>query len=176
MDDLGYGVKAFIISLLETALQVSGGEVSGSQVGEIIKAGRLLLHNPAVPLPGVRDTLEKLSAAGKYRLVLFTKGDLLDQGHKIDRSGLRSLFDDTVIVSNKQESDYQDLCKRLGIRPDELLSIGNSFRSDIAPLVKIGGWGIHVPYEVTWEHEKMEEFESPRILRVSSFREIPLYL
>ena len=106
---LGYGAKSVCISMMESAMEISGGKVSVAQLGDILKAAKSLLEIPATPLPGVRETLEKLKDSGRYRLVLFTKGDLLDQQNKIMRSGLAEFFDRTVIVSDKDRDEYLDL-------------------------------------------------------------------
>lgn len=174
MAEFGYGVKAFTLSLIETALKVSGDKLSGNVTASILNIGRKILSNPAKPFEGVRDTLLELRK--RYRLIMFTKGDLLDQGEKAGRSGLRELFDEVVIVAGKGEKEYLRLCSRLGVKPSELMGIGNSFKSDVAPVVTLGGFGVHIPFHILWEHEKTEEFDSPRILRLGSFSELKYFL
>lgn len=169
---LGYGAKSVCISMMESAMEISGGKVSVAQLGDILKAAKSLLEIPATPLPGVRETLEKLKDSGRYRLVLFTKGDLLDQQNKIMRSGLAEFFDRTVIVSDKDRDEYLDLCDSEDIVPEQLMMIGNSFKSDIRPVVELGGSGIHIPFHTMWKHEEAEEFDSPYIVRLERFSDI----
>ncbi len=168
MEDLGYGAKAFGLSLVETAIKVSGGKVGADAISKTLGAVRNILHNPAHPLPGVERTLLSLRGSGKYNLVLLTKGDLLDQENKIRRSGLGKYFDGTLIVSNKDRGTYRGILTRSAIMPGELLMVGNSFRSDIIPVLEIGGWGAYVPFHVTWQHEVVEEFDHPRLLKLDS--------
>ena len=125
---------------------------------------------------GVPGALERLRSSGRYRLVLFTKGDLLDQQNKIMRSGLSRFFDSTVIVSDKGRKEYLDLCDSEGIAPAQLLMIGNSFKSDIRPVVELGGSGIHIPFHTMWKHEEAEEFDSPDIVRLEKFGDVPQVL
>ena len=169
---LGYGAKSVCISMMESAMEISGGKVSVAQLGDILKAAKSLLEIPATPLPGVRETLEKLKDSGRYRLVLFTKGDLLDQQNKIMRSGLAEFFDRTVIVSDKDRDEYLDLCDSEDIVPEQLMMIGNSFKSDIRPVVELGGSGIHIPFHTMWKHEEAEEFDSPDIVRLDKFSDV----
>lgn len=172
MPALGYGAKAFTISLMETALEVSGGRLSGNMMMKILNAGKSVLEMSAEPFPGVMEVLVKLAAAGKYRLVVFTKGDLLDQQNKLSRSGLEKYFCHAEIVSDKTAKEYRSLCCRMGVSPDEFMMVGNSFKSDIAPVLEIGGYGVYIPFEHTWQHEVAEEYDHARLMRVSSFTEI----
>ena len=165
MEDYGFGAKAYTLSMIENAVNLSGGRLTGEQVMLIIESGRTILHNPATPLPGVEDTLRRLQESGRYRLVLLTKGDLLDQEHKIDRSGLGRYFSNIEIVSNKSEKEYLALCDKLGIKPEEMLMVGNSFKSDIDPVLKLGGWGIHIPFKVLWKLEHTEEYDHPHLFK-----------
>ena len=148
MEELGYGAKPYLISVLETSVRLAGDRLTGSMVGRILAAGREILQNPATPLPGVRDALEQIRSLGRYRMVLLTKGDLLDQEHKIARSGLGGFFDRIMITSGKSRAEYERLCREEGITPGELLMVGNSFKSDIAPVLELGGWGVHIPRPV----------------------------
>ena len=173
---LGFGAKSVCISMMETAMEVSGGKVSTARLGHILKTAKSLLEIPATPLPGVSGALERLRSSGRYRLVLFTKGDLLDQQNKIMRSGLSRFFDSTVIVSDKGRKEYLDLCDSEGIAPAQLLMIGNSFKSDIRPVVELGGSGIHIPFHTMWKHEEAEEFDSPDIVRLEKFGDVPQVL
>lgn len=176
MEDLGYGAKPYLISVLETSVALAGEALTGPMVGEIIAAGREILRNPATPLPGVKDTLEAVRAMGRYRLVLLTKGDLLDQEHKLERSGLAKYFDRIVITSNKSRKEYFDLCETEAVGPASLAMVGNSFKSDIAPVLELGGWGVYVPSKVIWEHERTEEYDHPHLLRLSSISDLLQYL
>lgn len=173
MQELGYGAKAFTLSMIETALELSGGRISGDKLGQILDAGKAVLKMSCCPLPGVREALEEIKASGKYEMVLFTKGDLLDQRNKLVRSGLEEYFGHVGIVADKTVKEYWELCGRMGVDAGELVMVGNSFRSDIEPVLKIGGFGIHVPFERTWQHEVVEEYDHERLFRVASFAEIP---
>ncbi len=164
---LGYGTKAFTLSLIENAVAVSGGRVSGDVVGEIVRMGKSLLEMPATPLPGVRETLERLSGQTMLRLAVFTKGELLDQENKLRRSGLAGFFSHVEVVSDKTRREYEALCRHLGVAPDRLLMVGNSFRSDIAPAVAAGACAVHIPFHVVWALERAEEFSHERIVRLA---------
>lgn len=170
MELLGYGTKAFTLSLVENAVAVSGGRVSAAVIGEIVALGKSLLRLPATPLPGVRETLAALRGR---RLVLFTKGELLDQENKLRRSGLEGFFSHVEIVSDKTEREYLALCRHISVSPDHLLMVGNSFRSDIAPALAVGAWAAHIPFHVTWQLEITEEFGHERLRRLSRFSELP---
>ncbi len=169
MEDLGYGAKAFTISLVENAIKISNGQVSAQVIGRIVKLGKTLLHLDAKPLEGVESTLDSLR---NYKLALFTKGELKDQENKLWRSGLRRFFDVVSIVSDKTPEAYRHLCKDLEVTPGELVMVGNSFKSDIAPALKIGASAIHIPFHTTWAHEKTEEFNHERLRRITHFSEI----
>lgn len=172
----GYGVKAYILSVLETALRITSGKVPASVLEKIIELGKEQLSHPVELLDGVEDTLNAL--VGKYKLLLVTKGDLLDQEQKLKRSGLEHLFHHVEIMSNKTVTDYRRLLNRLDIRPEEFLMIGNSVRSDILPPLSLGSYAIHVPFETTWLHEKVDEpVVHPRFYTVESLWDvIPLLL
>ena len=172
MGDYGFGAKAYVLSMIENAVNLTGGKLTGDQVMYIIESGRKILRNPATPLPGVEETLEKLSKDGRYRLVLMTKGELLDQERKIARSGLSKYFSHIDIVSNKSRKEYLDLCDRLRIGPEELLMVGNSFKSDIEPVIQLGGWGIYLPSETLWKLEHTEEYDHPRLIRADNFSDL----
>jgi len=149
----GYGVKAYILSMIEAALSITKNTAPPQLVEKIIAHGKELLQKPIEMLDGVEEVLQTLS--GKYRLVVATKGDLLDQERKLKKSGIDHYFHHTEIMSDKQEADYLKLVKHLDIMPQEFLMIGNSIKSDILPVLAIGGHAFHVPYHVTWEHEKV---------------------
>ncbi|MBQ2102492.1 MAG: HAD hydrolase-like protein [Bacteroidales bacterium] len=171
MDSLGFGGKAFTLSLVETA--ISYGASTG-EIHTILQAGRAVIDLPATPLDGVVETLEALR--GRYRLILYTKGDLQEQTAKIRRSGLAPLFDDVLIVAHKDESSYRRLCGANGCPPEAFLMVGNSFRSDIDPVLRIGGSGIHIPFHLSWAYEEVEEYDHPRLAKVATFKEILRFL
>lgn len=151
----GYGVKAFMLSMVETALQVSDNTVPLSVIEKAITYGKELLEKPIELLDGVEEVLQTLK--GRYRLVVATKGDLLDQERKLKKSGLEGYFHHIEIMSDKREADYAKLIKHLDIAPSEFVMIGNSLKSDILPVLALGGHAVHVPYHVTWAHEHIED-------------------
>lgn len=172
MPVLGYGAKAVCISMMETALAVSGGKVPGENLSRILSAAKSLLSLPATPLPGVETTLKSLKESGLYRLIVMTKGDMLDQENKLRRSGLSEYFDRTVVVSDKGTKEYLDLCHSEGIALSEMVMVGNSFKSDIRPVIEIGGHGIYIPFHSIWQYEAVEEFSHSDIIRLDSFDKI----
>ena len=173
MADLGYGCKAFTISIIETALRVAGSHVDASQLSELLAACKQLLQLPATPLPGVEETLERIDG---YRKVCFTKGELQDQENKLKRSGLLRYFDDVEITSDKGQKEFLALCDHQQIHQSELLMVGNSLKSDIAPALAIGAWAIHIPFRVTWQLEHFEEFDHERLKKIEQFAELLNYL
>ena len=178
MADLGYGAKAFTISILETAMRVAGNDLSTSALSELLAHCKQLLHLPAVPLPGVETTLQKLVALKSplQHLVVFTKGELQDQENKLKRSGLLAYFDDVEITSDKSQTEFLALCEHQRIHPSELLMIGNSLKSDIAPALAIGASAIYIPFHVTWQLEHVEDFDHERMVKVEHFSEILEYI
>ena len=180
MEDLGYGCKAFSISIIETALRVAGNDVSATQLKELLAHCKQLLHLPATPLPGVVETLHELSGKWKEesgkRMVVFTKGELQDQENKLKRSGLLQYFDDVEITSNKTQREFLDLCEHQQIHPSELLMVGNSLKSDIAPALAIGAWAIHIPFHITWQLEHFEDIDHERLIKIEHFSEILKYI
>jgi putative hydrolase of the HAD superfamily len=150
----GYGVKGYVLSMIEAALKVSNQTISTESIEKIIQYGKDLLEKPVELLDGVEETLKALK--GKYKLVVATKGDLLDQQRKLHKSGLGHYFHHIEVMSDKQEVDYQKLINRLEIPPTAFLMIGNSLKSDILPVLAIGGQAFHIPYHSTWEHEKVD--------------------
>lgn len=151
----GYGIKAFMLSMIETAIRISDSTIRVTVIERIIELGKEMLDKPIEKLEGVDEVL--LSLKGKYRLVVATKGDLLDQERKLKKSGLEHYFHHTEIMSEKAEADYVKLIKHLDIQPSEFLMVGNSLKSDVLPVISIGGHGFHVPYHITWGHEKIEK-------------------
>ncbi len=172
MDDYGYGAVAFTMSLIETAVKVSDGKIPANDIGKIIEAGRKLVRLPATPLAGVVETLKLLKESEKYKLVIYTKGELLTQENKLKRSGLLPFFNQIFIVTDKKEEDYRKLCAQLQITPTELLMIGNSLRSDILPALNIGATAIYVPYAVMWQHEVIEDFNHEKMIKINTFEEL----
>ncbi len=168
----GYGTKAFTLSLIENAVRISHEQLTGDIVMKLLELGRQLLLFPTTPLPEVIETLENLSQKRQYQLVVFTKGELLDQENKLRRSGLEQYFSHMETVSNKTETEYRQLCENLGVAPEQTVMVGNSFRSDIKPALEAGANAIHIPYHVVWELEKSEEFPHERLEKISHFGEI----
>jgi putative hydrolase of the HAD superfamily len=168
---LGYGTKAFSLSMIETALRVSHHEMSGTQLAWLQDECYSLLNLPATPLPEVKETLHALLQQG-WHMTVFTKGELLDQENKLRRSGLSYFFEHVEITSDKTEREFASLCRHLKITPSELLMVGNSLKSDIAPALAIGASAVHIPFHVTWELEHTENFEHPRLKHITHFGEL----
>jgi putative hydrolase of the HAD superfamily len=168
----GFGVKSFVLSSIEAAGKLLNNNVPYSIIKKITEIGREQLMKPVTLLTDVEATLSQLKAEGKYRLVLATKGDLLDQESKIKRSGLAQYFDRTIVMSDKQEEDYRVMMKNLNCKPEKMVMIGNSFKSDILPVVKLGGYGIYIPYHTTWAHEVVDTIEHPRIIEIERMGEL----
>ena len=168
----GYGTKAFTLSLIENAVRVSKEQLTGDIVMRLIELGQGLLKFPTTPLPEVEETLCTLAERRHYRLVVFTKGELMDQEGKLARSGLEQYFSHVETVSNKTEQEYRQLCENLDVAPEQTLMVGNSFRSDIAPALAAGAYAIHIPYHVVWELEKSEEFPHDKLRKITHFGEI----
>src|SRR6187402_1539508 len=150
----GYGIKGYILSMIEAALSISEKNITVEVVETILEYGKEMLNQPIEILDDVEQVLSSLK--DHYRLVVATKGDLLDQERKLKKSGLAHYFHHIEIMSDKQESDYLKLIKHLDIQPAEFLMIGNSLKSDILPVLALGGHGIHIPYHTTWAHEQVE--------------------
>jgi putative hydrolase of the HAD superfamily len=167
----GYGAKGFTLSMLETALEVSGARVSSAILAEILAAGRELMHHPVEPLPGVRDALEIL--AKRHRLVLITKGDLIHQESKLAASGLGGFFSGVEIVSDKLAYTYRRVFSRHGADPDVSVMAGNSIRSDILPALEAGSFAAWIPYPLVWEHEAGDAPKAhPRFRELQSLGEL----
>ena len=174
MADLGYGCKAFTISIIETALRVGGSHIPHSQLAELLQQCKQLLHLPATPLPGVEDTLRQLweEKTADYKMVVFTKGELQDQENKLRRSGLLKYFDDVEITSDKTQAEFLALCEHQDIHPSQLLMVGNSLKSDIAPALAVGAWAVYIPFYVTWQLEHYEAFDHERMFKINRFSEL----
>ena len=168
----GYGVKGFTLSMIETAMELTGGEAPAHVIREILAAGREMLSEPVEPLSGVDEALSRLSE--RYRLVLITKGDLLHQEQKLAASGLGDLFAAVEIVSEKDASTYERVFSRHGAGPAKAVMCGNSVRSDILPALEAGAFAAYVPYPLTWAHEVAEvPTGHPRFKELSTLAELP---
>ncbi|AWH85360.1 HAD family hydrolase [Flavobacterium album] len=154
LDIYGYGIKAYILSMIEAALHISDKTLSIDAVEKILEYGKEMLDKPIELIDGVEDTLGALY--GKYKLVVATKGDLKDQHKKLHESGLGHYFHHIEVMSDKQQLDYSKMLKRLEIEPSEFLMVGNSLKSDVLPVLQIGGHGFHVPFHTTWAHEQID--------------------
>lgn len=167
----GYGIKGYILSMIETALKVSDNTISIEAIERIIDYGKELLNEPIELLDNVEEVLKTLQP--HYRIVVATKGDLLDQERKLKKSGLSHYFHHIEIMSEKGEDDYLKLIKHLDIPPANFMMIGNSIKSDIIPVLNIGGHAIHVPFHTTWAHEQVEtNLEHPNFRRVEKLKEV----
>ena len=151
----GYGIKPFVLSLIEAAITISKKQIPLKIVSEIIAIGKEMLQMPVELIDGIEATLAHLSK--KYLLVMATKGDLLDQERKLIKSGLEKYFHHIEVMSDKQPKNYQKLITHLDIPPSQFLMVGNSLKSDVLPVLEIGSYAIHIPFHTTWEHEKVEE-------------------
>ena len=167
----GYGIKGYILSMIEAAMTISNQTISLEIISKIIAYGKELLEKPIELIDGVEETLKQLK--GKYKLVVATKGDLKDQQSKLHRSGLGHYFHHIEVMADKQEVNYEKLLKRLEIEPQDFLMIGNSLKSDVLPVLAIGGFAVHIPFHTTWEHEKIDHkvshenfFECKNIIEV----------
>lgn len=147
----GFGIKGFILSMIETAIEVTDEQVPASVISELIAAGQEMLQHPIELLPHAREAVEEIAAS--HRVLLITKGDLLDQERKLAQSGMGELFDGVEIVSAKTRAVYEDIFTRHGNGAAEAMMVGNSLRSDVKPAIEAGGWGVHVPHHLTWEVE-----------------------
>ncbi len=172
MSELGYGTKAFVISLLENAINISNRQVTADEMERIIHMGRALMHLPATPLPGVTETLQQLRHKSNRKMVLFTKGDRIEQERKVERSGLGTFFDDVVVVDEKHPAAYERLCRQHQVQPERLAMVGNSFKSDIAPALEVGCMAVHIPFHATWKYEQTETFPHERLITLQRFNEL----
>jgi putative hydrolase of the HAD superfamily len=170
---LGYGVKSHALCAIETAIDLTEGNIKGEEIRSIIDIAKDMLHQPVELLDGVEEVVSAL--AEDYRLVLITKGDLLDQERKIEASGIAQYFSDTEVVSEKNPETYDRLFKRLDVSVNRFAMTGNSLKSDIIPILQLGGFGFHVPYHITWAAELSEQPEAkhgPRYRQLENIREV----
>lgn len=166
----GYGIKGFTLSMIETAIELTEGRVTGNEIHEIIQLAKCMLASPVELLPNVSQVLEDLQ--GKYRLMVITKGDLLDQESKLARSGIADVFDAIEVVSDKTSDVYQQILQRHKIAAEEFLMVGNSLKSDILPVLDVGGQALHIPYHSTWDHELVTESTLLRYPQLGALRDI----
>ncbi|MGE5355490.1 MAG: HAD family hydrolase [Deltaproteobacteria bacterium] len=171
----GYGVKSFILSMIETIQTVTGKAADIGIVSRVIELGKEMLEKPIEMLDGVEEVLENLN--GKYMLVMATKGDLLDQERKLIKSGLEKYFHHIEIMSDKKNSDYSKLLKRVDCDPGNFLMVGNSVKSDILPVLELGGYAIHIPFHTVWEYEKIEiKIDNPKFFEAARITDVLKFL
>ena len=171
----GYGIKGYILSMIEAAMKISNNTISIEIIEKIIQYGKELLQKPIELLDDVEQTLKTLHK--KYKLIVATKGDLKDQQSKLQRSGLSHYFHHIEVMSDKHEINYQHLLTRLEVSANEFLMIGNSLKSDILPVLNLGGHAIHIPFHTTWEHEKINhKIEHPNFTTVDTIMSVLNYI
>lgn len=171
----GFGIKGFVLSMIETAVEVTEGRIPASVIGDLLAMGREMLRHPVDTLPHVRETLETLQ--GQYRMVLITKGDLFDQERKLAASGLGELFDAVEIVSDKSVETYERIFARHGDGAARAMMVGNSLKSDVIPAIGAGAWGVFVPHPLTWVLEHAEEpATAERFRKIAHLGELPQLL
>ena len=172
----GYGVKGFVLSMIECALDLSNHTLPQTSISEIINLGKEMIEYPIELLPDVVDVISRLK--DEYRLIVVTKGDLLDQERKLQRSEIAHYFHHVEIVHEKEEANYSRLLRQQDIDPKEFLMVGNSLKSDVLPVVGIGAQAVHIPFHTTWQHEEAEpqSQENADYLTLSSIADLPGYL
>ncbi|TXN36167.1 HAD family hydrolase [Flagellimonas hymeniacidonis] len=171
----GYGVKGFMLSMIESALDLSNNKIPQETISEILNLGKKMISHPVELLDGVEEVLSRLE--NKYRLIVLTKGDLLDQERKLEKSGISRYFHHVEVLSDKKESNYSNLLEHLEINVDEFLMIGNSLKSDVLPILNIGAKAVHVPFHTTWAHEMVTDSEQVNNhLKLNSLKDILKYL
>jgi putative hydrolase of the HAD superfamily len=173
MASLGYGAKAFTLSMIETAIQLSDSRISAEEIGQVLQFGKDILTAEVDLFPHVRETIPLL--AEKHPLMLITKGDLLDQESKLARSGLTDYFQHVEIISDKNANSYRRIFERYEIKPESFLMVGNSLKSDILPVLELGAHAVHIPFEITWAHEVAEApaAEHPGYYSLRDLGELP---
>lgn len=174
LETYGFGAKSFVLSMIETTLKLVPDDMSSDYINSVIDLGKGLIHKPLVLLDDVKKVLSDLKEL-RYRLIVATKGDLLDQERKLRNSGLEEYFHHIEIMSNKREDDYRKLLNHLDIEANEFIMIGNSLKSDILPVIKIGGQAIYIPYHTVWLHERIneEDIKDEDFHRVERIIEVP---
>lgn len=168
----GYGIKGFTLSMVEAAIQLTGGRIPAEEIHEIVQLGKTMMQAPVDLLEGVEETLD--AVCGRYRVILITKGDIVDQTGKLERSGLARCFEQVEIVPRKDAAIYRTVFRRHGIDPARAVMVGNSMPSDVLPMLELGGHGVHVPYALLWAHEAHDEDPvSERFHRLERLTELP---
>ena len=170
----GYGAKGMTLSMVETAIAITAGRICAADIHALVEIGKTVLQHPVELLPGVREAVA--AVAERHAVVLITKGDLFHQEKKVAQSGMTDLFGRIEIVSEKDVSTYRRVLGEFSLQPAQFAMVGNSLRSDIEPVIRLGGWGVHMPYHVTWEHELengLGEADAPRMLTVGDPSAIP---
>ncbi len=172
----GYGIKSFTLSMVETAIKLTGGTVPGKTVWVIMELGRAMLRADLDLMDGAQETVDCL--AQRYRLMLVTKGDLLDQQRKLDRSGLGAYFAAVEVVSDKTAGTYRRLVEQYGTSPPALVMVGNSLRSDVLPVLEMGANAVYVPHDLTWDHERVDNTDPHRdgYYEIEALRDLPALL
>jgi putative hydrolase of the HAD superfamily len=176
LDLYGYGVKGFMLSAIETAIELTSGKISAEEIRALINLGREMLNHPVELLDGVAETIASL--ASSYVLLVITKGDLLDQERKLTKSGLAAHFKGVEIVSEKNAATYASILRRHDVRPTEFLMVGNSLKSDILPVLEIGAAALHIPYQLLWKLDRTDEIPSApeRFFQLATLKELPALL
>jgi len=169
----GYGIKSFALSMVQAAVTTTGGKVPATVIGELVDHAHDMLRHPVELLDGVAEALERVG--GTHRLVLITKGDLVDQTRKVRTSGLEHHFEHIEVVLEKNVATYRRVLAEWGVEPSTFLMVGNSVKSDILPILELGGRGVHVPYHVTWGHEVVHEHNGG-FVELTSIAELPDWL
>jgi putative hydrolase of the HAD superfamily len=170
----GYGAKGMTLSMVETAIAITEGRISAADIHQLVEVGKTVLQHPVELLPGVREAVA--AVAEQHDVVLITKGDLFHQEKKVAQSGMADLFRRIEIVSEKDAATYSRVLAEFALEPAQFAMVGNSLHSDIEPVIRLGGWGVHMPYHVTWEHEMengLGEADAPRMLTVDGPAAIP---
>lgn len=169
----GYGAKSMTLSMVEAAVEITDGRISATDLHRVVMLGKELLRHPVELLPGIREAVQAIAA--EHEIVLITKGDLFHQENKVKQSGLADLFHRIEIVSEKDAATYARVLAEFDLPASRFAMIGNSLRSDIAPVLELGGWGVHMPYHVTWAHENDAQVadDAPRLRRVTAPHELP---
>ncbi|MDJ0644618.1 MAG: HAD family hydrolase [Flavobacteriaceae bacterium] len=170
----GYGIKSFVLSMIESALEVSNYKIEPKVLQQIIALGKEMLEKPIELLPGVEETLKALNK--KYKLILVTKGDLLDQERKLEKSDLEKYFNQIEVVSDKQTTNYLNVIHQLNVAPSEFLMVGNSLKSDVLPLLEIGAKAIHIPFHTTWAHELVENNDTTGYHTIAKLTDVLNYV
>jgi len=167
----GFGIKGFTISMIETAIRVSEGKLDAKKIQQIINLSKNMIEKPVELLEGVKETIEWFRKRN-YKMLVATKGDLLDQQRKLKKSNLESCFHHIEVMTDKKQADYQVLLNHLEIDAKDFLMIGNSLKSDIIPVLELGGNAIHIPFHTTWQHEVVENYSHPHLKTLNNIKEL----